>query len=326
MLIPLGMASAGPLNSIDTTSITDSRVIEQLREESDRNIETRQDMVDLKERQAEEAAQTASTLQEAVRQEEQRQTQERTQAREEQQAIDQARQESGADQKALDERQEALDEKNQELDQRQEELEEQKEEAQQIEQFADQKAEEAQIDRQDIAENQQDLIDQEKLSRGPSQGILAAAILIQDGPLGRLVKIDPADGSEKRRSSLTTINIRSLVQVDGKLIAIAGENQGNGAVRLVEINPDTLEMVKQGDDDIAPNSLLWVQDSNIYAIVSANGSLYIARFNTDLDQEARSNTTVHPFAAIGFVDNWLTVQRADGGAVLLDAQNLIERQ
>ena len=80
MLIPLGTGLGGPLSSIDTSSISDSRVTEQLRQESDMALEQRKDMVDLKERESDQASQQAAVSREAIRQEEQRIAQERQQA------------------------------------------------------------------------------------------------------------------------------------------------------------------------------------------------------------------------------------------------------
>jgi hypothetical protein len=353
MLIPLGMGSAGPLNTIDTSPLTDSKVTEQLRQEPDRGVDSRKDMVDLKERQSEQANQEAEVRREAIREEEQRQARERQQvqeqqrqaqeqqrqAREEQERVAQERQDANADQKALDarqqqaaqqeqqaqEQQQAAEQKQQELDQRQEELDQQKEEAGQIQDYADQKAQEAQDDRKGIAEDQQALINQEPRPE-PVPGVLGAAIITPNASLGRVVKLDPDNGQEIKRSALNTVNARSLNTVDGKILAVAGENRGNGAIRLIEISRDTLEMVKQGDDDIAPNSLLWVNGSDLYAVATSGGNLYLARFNTDLVRQARSSITVHPFAAVSFSDGSLITQRADGSAVVLDPKSLAEKR
>jgi hypothetical protein len=339
MVIPLGLESAGPINAIDSSPLTDSRVQEQLRQEPDRSLDSRKDMVDLKERQADEAGQQADARREAIRQEEQRQAQEREQAREqeqqareEQQKVEEERRQPGADQEALDQRQEEAQkqeqdarQKQQELDQEQEQLEDEKAEADQTGQYGEQKAEEAQVERQGIAQDQQELINQEP-PPAPAAGIPGAAIISPDASMGRVVKIDPATGRQTKQSVINTINARTLTLHSGKIIAIAGENRGSGAIRLIEINGDTLEMAKQGDDDIAPNSLLWVTGEDLYAITTSGGSLYLARFNTDLVLEARSSVTVHPFASVTFGDGVLITQRADGSAALLNSGDLTEKR
>jgi hypothetical protein len=340
MLIPLGLGSAGPLNSVDSSSISDSKVTEQLRQEPDRGVETRQDMVELKERQSEEAGQQAAVQREAIREEEEKIAQERDEtarqreeARQEQEQIAQERQQPGADQEQLDRREEAArqqereaDEKDQQLDQREETLETRREEAEQTQEFADQKAEEARQDREEIARDQQAMINQENIEPAPVAGILGASILSPGGSLGRVVRLDPANGQEVKRSPLNTVNVRTLTLADGRIIAIAGENRGNGAIRLVEINGDTLEMVKQGEDDISPQSLLWTDGNGIYAIASSGGNLYLARFNTDLVLQARSSITVHTYGGVTFSGGYIITQRSDGSAVLLNPSDLSEKR
>jgi hypothetical protein len=340
MLIPLGPESIGPLNSVDTSSLSDSRVTEQLRQEPDQGVDTRQDMVDLKERQSEEASQQAAVQREVIREEEERiavereeAAQQREQARQEQQQIAQERQQPGANQEQLNQREEAArqqeeeaDERDRQLDQQEESLENRRQEAERIQEFADQKTEEARQDREEIAIDQQVIINQEHTEQTPVEGILGASILGANDSLGQVVKLSPDNGQEVKRSPLNTVNIRTLTLLGNKIIAVAGENRGNGAIRLIEINKDTLEMVKQGEDDISPQSLLWTDGSSLYAIVSMEGNLYLARFNTDLVRQARSSITIHPHGGIMFSDGYIITQRSDGNAVLLNSADLAERR
>jgi hypothetical protein len=288
-------------------------------------VETRQDMVDLKERQAGEAEQEAVAQREAIREEERRVAEQRQQAAQEREQITEERQQPDANQEALDQREQAAQQREQEAEQRQQELDQQREEVEQLERYADEKAGEAQQDRQGIAEDQQALINQEPRAAVP-QGVLGAAILTPNASLGRLVKLNPDNGQEVLRSPLNTVNTRSIILINGRIIAIAGENRGNGAIRLVEIAADTLEMVKQGDDDIAPNSLLWANGNDLYAITNGGDNLYFTRFNADLVKQAGSSVAIHPFAAVAFSDGFLITQRADGTAVLLNPRDLTEKR
>ncbi|MDR2448064.1 MAG: hypothetical protein LBD58_12385, partial [Treponema sp.] len=65
IVIPLGNAQAGSLSAVNTTPLTDPEVVEEQRKEQDMGIETRQDMVDLKEREAEEAERRAQAQEQA---------------------------------------------------------------------------------------------------------------------------------------------------------------------------------------------------------------------------------------------------------------------
>jgi hypothetical protein len=341
MLIPLG-SGGGPLSAIDTATLSDDRVLEQLRQEPDMSIDDRQEMVGLMERQADEAEQQAAVIRETISEEEQRIPEERQtiqqeiqQAQEEQRQVEVARQEPGADQpevqQALDQRQEVAQQQEeeatvalQELDTREEALEDMRQEAEELETFAEERREDAQEERQQIAEDQQSIIEQQPTVVATGEGILGISILNPGSSLGRLVIIGIA-GNEIRQSQLNTVNARTVTMISGRIFAIAGATQGTGAIRLVEIDPTSLEMLKQGNDDIAQGSLLWLRGQDLYAITSTGGVLNMARFDTDLVLQTRSSIEVHPFASAVFNGSFLLTQRGDGSAVLLDPRDLTER-
>jgi hypothetical protein len=82
----------------------------------------------------------------------------------------------------------------------------------------------------------------------------------------------------------------------------------------------------QGDDDIAPQSQLWLNGEDFYAVINTGGNLYMARFNADLVLQAKSSITVHPFASVFFSGDFIATQRADGSAVLLNARDMSEKR
>jgi hypothetical protein len=320
MVIPLGM---GGLSSIDTSAISDSRVVEEMRREDDRSIEQRRDMVDLKEREADAAEQKATTQREAAKEEEKAIAGERAQVASDRQKLEEDKAAGTVTPREAAQREAEADKKTGELDKRESELVLQREEAAKQEQFAEKKTEEAQKDRESIAKDQQSIIEQGDVA----QGLIGVMIERQDSPLGRLVVIDPATRKEVRRSPLDTVYVRTLTFTGGKALAIAGERRGNGAIRLIEINSRTLEMAKQGDDDLSPGSLIWVDGSNLYAITAdvEKGTFNLGRFNTDLAIQAKSKITVHPNASVSIQQGNLLTQKADGSAAILNPADLTER-
>jgi len=318
IVIPLGH---GGLSSVDTSVISDSRVIEELRKEEDLGVPQRQGMVDLKEREAEETQRRAQSEQEAIRQEERQIAAEREQP-----------QDSRGEQQ---------------LAERESELEQRREEAQKLEEVADQKTEEAQQEREDIAKDQQSAIagtgsrddstaagtaqgtqqgGQQDFFRDVIGGLLGITIENPDPSRGRFILFNLTTGNEIRRSTLNTIHVRTVTFIDNKIIAVAGENKGDASVRLIDISPQTFEMTKQGNDDIMPGSLIWVNSSNLYAITVDLGSnsCYLGRFDTNLVLQAKSSVKVHPQASVAFQQERLLTQREDGSALILDPANLTE--
>jgi hypothetical protein len=338
MLIPLALGTPNTLSAVDTSSLTSARVIEELRTREDMGIDRRQDMVSLKEREAEQAEQRAVLQREGISAEEERIARERSEAaaerntiNREQQRIDEAEtagrtspEETRQAREELARREAEADEQEADIERREVVLETRREEAEKTEQFAEQKAAEAQQERQDIARDQQGLILREERDGPVPAGLLCLRISGADSPLGRLVRLHPGSGAVLRSSPLETINVRTLIRREDRILAIAGENRGSGAIRLVEIDGDTLEMAKQGADDIHPQSLLWVNGDSLYAITLSPGGLYLGRFNTNLALEARSAVTVHPYGVPGFEGNQVLIQRSDGTPVILNLTSLQE--
>jgi hypothetical protein len=345
MLIPLGH---GGLSSIDTSTISDSRVIEEMRRGDDQGVPQRQDLVNLLEREAEQAEQQAQTERQAIRQEEAQIAQERQQTAQERQQIEQERQQTQEDQQAgritqeearrteqeLGRREGAVQQREQGLEKREEDLDQRRDEVQRLEDFAEQKTEEAQRQREDIARDQQAAIagetardQQAAAGAGASGGVFGITIESQDPvSMGRLVRFIPATGRELRRSPLNLIHTRTVTFLGGRIFAIAGENRGNSAVRLVEINQDSLEMTRQGNDDIKAGSLLWVNGNDLYAITVnlANNSCNIGRFDVNLALQAKSAVTVHQGAAVTIQQGRLLTQREDGSILILNPADLTE--
>jgi len=319
MVIPLGN---GGLSPVDTSVISDARVIEELRKEDDLGIQQRQDMVDLKEREAEDAQKRAQAEQQAIKQEENQIAKEREQPQDKQ--------------------------GEQELAKREEALEQRKEDAQKLEEFAEQKTEEAQQEREEIAKDQQSTIASEtgadsKDNSGTAQGqgnqqnnifndtlagLLGITIESTDPGRGRLILFNTTTGNEITRSVLNTVHTRTVTFIDKKIIAIAGENRADASIRLTEINPETLETVKFGEDDIMSGSLIWVNSNNLYAITVdlSDNSCYLGRFDTNLVLQAKSSIKVHPQASVALQQGQLLTQNEDGSALILNPDDLTSQK
>ena len=333
MLIPLGQ---GGLSAIDTAAISDSRVIEELRREEDQGVPQRQGMVDLMERQAEEAEQRAQTQRETIREEERQIAQDRQQTEQERQQVAEERRQTEEDlesgriteeqareqEQEYDQREEELAQRDQDAEERDRALDEQREEAQRYEDYAERQFDAAQQQREEIARDQQAAIVQE------TTGSIFGVTLERTTPtqMGRVVRLNPENGVEQRRSSLDTVHTRTVTFIGGRLIAIAGENVGNRAVRLVELNQTNLEMARQGEDDIRPGSLIWVNGTDLYAITIDlhNNQCFLGRFDTSLALQAKSEVSIHPEASVTIQQGRLLTQRENGSSLMLNPMDLTE--
>jgi hypothetical protein len=165
-------------------------------------------------------------------------------------------------------------------------------------------------------------------SAGSTDGNIFAIMITRDDPttMGRLIRIDQS-GREQRRSPIETVHVRTVTFIGGKILAIAGEVKGNGAVRLIEINQGNLEMAKQGDDDIKIGSLLWVNGHDLYAIATDHNTndCFIGRFDMNLTLQAKSTETVHPSAGVTIQQGRLLTQGKDGAALILNPSTLVKQ-
>jgi hypothetical protein len=342
MVIPLTTTGAGTLSAVDTSSLTAPEVIEDMRSQEDRGVESRREMVEFKEREAGEAEARADEQRQAVEREQGRVEAQRQDAAAEREQIAREREQAQADAEAgrttpaeqarqeeqLAAREEAADEREAQIDREAETTADMRRDAEESEAFSEQKQEEARTERQEIARDQQAIIAQED-AREPAapQGIIGVRLDGAESSLGKVVRLNTNTGAELRAGGMNAVNARTVTQAGGKLIAIAGENRGNAAIRLVEINPESLEMTAQGDVDIHPQSLLWQSGDNLYAIsIGRDGQPHLSRFNTSLAQVAQSAITVHPLGAPSFQGDVLLIQRADGSVALLNIGDLGERR
>ncbi|MDR3336285.1 MAG: hypothetical protein LBT16_03675 [Treponema sp.] len=357
MLIPLTLAEGGSLSALDTSALSSPEVIDEMRSQDDMGLSSRKDMVDLKEREAAEAEERAAAQRQAADTEQQRINQEREQNQTEREQIAREREQAREDgatgrpvaredtetgrtaareQRSAEEqlaaREAAAEQKDEELNQREAAAAARRQEAEKNEELAERKGEEARQERQEIAQDQQILIAREEgqtpAARRQAQdpGFLGIRMIGTDSALGRLVRVNAATGAELRSGNLDTVNARSLTQAGNRLIAVAGENRGAGAIRLVEIDQENLGIARQGNDDIHPQSLIWQNGGGLYAIAVQDGKPYLGRFNNNLEKEAQSAIAVHPYGTPVFQEGMILIQRENGQVAILNGADLSEKR
>ena len=336
IVIPLGH---GGLSSIDTTVISDARVIEELRKEDDQGIPQMQQLVDLMERQAEEAEQQAQVVREEIRQEERQIAEERSQIAEERQQIQEERQqiqeqqqqgtitqaEAREAEQQLEQREEAVTQREEAVEEREEAIEERREIAQALEEFAEERAEDAQVIRETVAAIQQEGIENPpqavNVTAEISGGVYGVSI-DRTSPviMGQIIRFNPADGRILGRSTNNTIHTRSAIFVGGRIFAISGEPQRG--ISLVEINPDTLDAKFGADTNIRAGSMLWQNGNDLYAILTEDNRCYLGRFNYSLELQGRSMVSVNPDASVIINQGRLLTQRENGSIMALNPATL----
>jgi len=305
--------------AIDTSVITSEEVIDVMREEDDAAIDSRKDMVEMRD--------------EEIAAEEQAIEEEKEILIEEKEEIDEAIEDikteadgsekeelTAAEEKQieeLEEQKDAVEEKEAELEEEQKALEEEKDEVVKM--------------REDIADDANKLIDEEDstsvfTSADPGVGTEIIMLKIEntgDGiPYGRLIKIDIDNNVITAESELNSVRGRTLTLLSGKLFAVAGMESGQGDVKLVEIDMDTLEIAGMGEVTVFPDTLLWVSKNNFFAVIKEGNDLKLALFDDKLTVKATSAVSVEPYMSPLIQGGSIFVQTRDGGIVELSAETL----
>jgi hypothetical protein len=356
IIIPLQTAKPGSLNAVSTTPISEAPVINDMREkQKDMGVQDRQNMVQLKERQAQEAQNQAVQQKKEASQEEKNIAKERQNIAEERKQLEKAKVAAAQPQPTkppanaapqpgaspapaasaskapaepktpaqIAQAEKSLDQKEAALNKKETAVEEKKAEAAKNEQFAQAKKEEAQADRKEIAKDQNILLGKKPVPENLAGAIIGVTLLGSDSDEGMLALVNPQSG-EVVKTGGVTIRARTLVTMkDGRIFAVAGDTAGqNHVIRLVEIDPATLDTKAQGGDDIAGTSLIWQDNGSLYALLAKDKAFYMGRFGPDLKKAAESAKPVHQWAAASFQNGKLLTQGADGKPLVLDPQTL----
>ena len=341
IIIPLYDIKNGGLSTVDTSVISDSSVVDSMKEDDDKNVESRKDMVDIKEREADEASTKAQEAQKKAVTEQKKLDEEKKKSEETKKEAEQAKktaeekqkvaEENPDDKKAqkeaeeakqeAEEKQQAAEEQQQKQEEQQAKTDEAKQEAKEQQARADKKETEAQTERKELAK------DQAEVQKKEAQQALMTTefgIILSDeaNMLSRLVKFNIQNGEVVKNSPVAQIRNRTVYKEGDGFIAIAGENAGNGSVKLVTISSDTLEISAESDNQIAEDSVLVQDGKEYYCVVEESGKFYLAKFAGDLSLKLKAEIQVKSGTPVTVTDGGIVVTDSNGRLRLLDKKDL----
>ena len=341
IVIPLYDINNGGLSTVDTSVISDSSVVKSMKEDDDKNVDSRKDMVDIKEREADAASEKAKEAQKKAVSEQKKLDEEKKKtteakkeaetaqktAEEKQKKADEnpndkkAQEEAKEAKQEAEEKKQAAEEQQQKQEEQQTKTEEAKQEAKEQQALADKKETEAQNERKEIAKDQAEVQKKEA-----AQALMTTefGIILSDeaNMLSRLVKFNIADGEVIKNSPVAQIRNRTVYKEGDGFIAIAGENSKKGAVKLVTISPETLEIAAESDNTIAEDSVLVQDGSEYYCVVDEKGKYYLGKFSGDLSLKLKSEIQVKSATPVTVTDAGIVVTDTNGKLRLLDKKDL----
>lgn len=348
IVIPLtSRAGAGVVGSVATTPISDAATVEGLRrEDPSAVVDTRQDLVDIKERDVEQERAAIETERQRLAAEEAALAAERDrlEAERERRAAQQAAAGQtapgasletgpgtaaaagpGAEQEARLELTEAGRREEAALAEREAALARDREELAAREQAAAAKEEEIAADRREIAQEQRQEIAAQvaQAQEQAAAGVALFELMDPDQPLSRLVLVELSSGRTLRRSEINTIRAASALDLGPAYAAVAGQATGTGgAVRLVRIDKADYSKVVEGKDEIFPETQLWRFGTSLYAVTRKGSDWVIGRFDPETLELTASSAPVTRFTALIENQGRLVAQKPGSGFLILDRESL----
>lgn len=329
IVIPLFDVNNGGLSTVDTSVISDTKVVESMKEDDDKNIDARKNMVDLKEREAEDASDKAKASQKKATEEQKKLDEEKAKSDKAQKEADEAKKKAEANpddkaaQKEAENKQKEADAQAEKTAAQAEKTEQAHEEASKAQSVADKKLSESQTERKDIAKDQQELQNREAENANASTeyGIVLAD---EAKLLSRLVKFNTSNGDIIKNSPVSVIRNRTVFKASEGYLAIAGEAKGNGTIKLVILDPETLEIARESVQTISESSVL-IQDGNeYYCVIQEDKACYVAKFDETLSMKLKSPVEVKASTPITITDSGLVVTDSTGKLKVLNKSTLNE--
>lgn len=326
MVIPLYDVEGG-LSTVDTTVISDKKVVESMQEEPDKQIATRKDMVDIKEREQEKATEKAQTAQKKATEENKKLAEEKAKNKTAQQKAEEAREkadENPKDKKAQAEAAKAEKEaeaQQQKTDAQEEKANEASKEAEEAQKLADRKEDEIQKERTEIANDQQEIIDTE-IANARAGSVYGMQLTDDTEKLSGLVKVNSETGDVIHASPVTVLRQRTFYTAGQNFVAIAGQNVGNGIVKLVALDSANMEIVKESAETVSENSVL-VEDGGLYYCIIQDGSNWVlAQYDANVKLLKKSNVSLSQSSPVSIAPEAIVVTDATGKIKLLNKNDL----
>lgn len=355
IVIPLYDVKNGGLSTIETSIISDKKVVDSMKEDDDKNIESRKGMVDIKEREAEESQEKANAAQKKaveeqkkLKEEKQKTKEAQTEAKEAEEKADKAKKEAEVAkkeaeenpedeelQKVAEEKQEEADAAIQEAEEKQEALEVQQEaeadqeekseeakaEAKEEQSRADKKQTEAQKERKDIAKDQQ-IVQNNEVKEASTPSSYGIVLTDEADILSRLVKFNSETGEIIKSSPVTVIRNRTIYKTPDAYIAIAGENKGNGTIKLVLIDIENMEIFAESEETVSETSVLVNDGNEYYCVINYNKDWVVGKYDETLTLKLKSKVNVKKSTPITVTENGIVVTDKKGNLKLLSKETL----
>ena len=162
----------------------------------------------------------------------------------------------------------------------------------------------------------------QEIANAAAPSAFAIQLIDEQTLLSGLVKVNTKTGEVIKSSPVKFIRNRTMFQAGDNFIAIAGENSGNGAVKLVQLSPDTMEIIKESNETVSENSVLVQDNGEYYCIISENGNSYLAKYDGDLNLKLKSPVSAQPATPVTISGQNVIISGSDNRVYVLNKSDL----
>ena len=291
IVIPLGTFREDGSLSVDTSTISDEKVLDALRKEDDKSVEKREQLNAIKEKESTDAQQKANEAQKDA-------AQKRSEGDKEG---------AKASAKTATEQQQIADRKRTEVQEEQKDIE------------RDKKA----LEKEEAVDENGYLVG---LFSADNKGSRFTLVTV-DGADGKVVR--EAAVSQIRSAVVYAVHGIMVTNDEGErknydelYLAICGENSGKSAVRLCLIDSKGVEIVKESAETLSEHSPLVPLGDGYCVIIAEAGKYYAAIYDKTLTQLHKSAVAVSPATPFNQTPQGLLVSDSDGKPHLLKTDDL----
>ncbi len=319
VLIPLtDDFKEGDLSSLDTEELTREEVIEDLKKLDDKGVEDRKDMVELQERELEEA--------------EKKIEEDKAQLEEDKQKLEEDKRKLEEDKKSGEFTDEEIAEREADIKKRKDDIKERETKIAGREEEIKKKQETIKKTREDIAVDDRSLPSDSKstereTSTSETTDISSGKALflkVQEGSedsAGEIVLLDFKSDTLLARSENIKIKERRFYVFSGSLLVIADPGS-EGKSYLMLLDPGSLKASTQSEEEIFARSIVVTNSNNIYAVIKKGNAYYIGKFDRNLTLLTATEQEVNPLTPLFLSGNSLYAQSKRGKVLQLAASNL----
>ena len=290
IVIPLGELAEGAA-SVETSVISDDKVIEALRSDEGKGVEVREKLAEMKDNEAVTASEKAKTAQK-----------EAAQAKKDGDKV--AAKENA---KTATEQQKLADKKSDEAKVEREQIAKDKEEVKKTE-----------AEKAASIENQKYLT---SLFIVDEKNQLYSLMTVNPEN-GKVVKKSPL--KQIREKTIYPVSNVSFRKDDGTnavfselFLAVCGVNDSRSAVKLCLVDSENLEIQKQSEENLSENSPLLQSGDLFLVILSEGGKNYLAAFDKNLALKKKSSVSINGSSPLNIYSEGILVTDERGNPVLL---------